>query len=51
VVGNNYRGSGYGELLYKDLCLVGLKKDKNNPGAIKKEKHYKFFWKCISYKR
>jgi hypothetical protein len=35
VTGNNHNTAGNGELLYKDLYLVGLKKDNNHPGAIK----------------
>jgi hypothetical protein len=35
VTGNNFKTGGTGELLYKDLYLVGLKKDKNSPGTIK----------------
>jgi hypothetical protein len=43
VIGNNFKGGGNGELLYKDLYLVGLKKDKNKPGAIKKKSIVSFF--------
>jgi hypothetical protein len=43
VIGNNFKGGGKGELLYKDLYLVGLKKDKNNPGGIKKKSLVSFF--------
>jgi hypothetical protein len=43
VTGNNFKGGGKGELLYKDLYLVGLKKDKNKPGSIKKKSVVSFF--------
>jgi hypothetical protein len=43
VTGNNFKGGGKGELLYKDLYLVGLKKDKNKPGGIKKKGIVSFF--------
>lgn len=43
VIGNNFKGGGKGELLYKDLYLVGLKKDKNKPGGIKKKSIVSFF--------
>lgn len=36
VKGNNFEATGNGELLYRDLYLVGIKKDKNEPGKIKK---------------
>ncbi|MGZ7117898.1 MAG: hypothetical protein ACXVHS_10735, partial [Methanobacterium sp.] len=37
VVGDNFKATGKGELLYNNLYLIGLKKDKYNPGAIKKK--------------
>ena len=37
VKGDNFKATGKGQLLYKDLYLVGLKKDKNKPGNIKKK--------------
>ena len=43
VTGNNFKGGGKGELLYKDLYLVGLKKDKNKPSGIKKKSIVSFF--------
>ncbi|MEP6595521.1 MAG: hypothetical protein ABJA71_06220 [Ginsengibacter sp.] len=37
VKGNNFKATGRGILLYKDLYLVGLKKNKDRPGGIKKK--------------
>src|SRR5260221_11586303 len=37
VKGDNFKATGKGELLYSDLYLVGLKKDKDTPGNIKKK--------------
>ena len=37
IKGDNFKATGEGELLYKDLYLVGLKKDKNRPSKVKKK--------------
>lgn len=37
VIGDNFKATGKGELLYNNLYLVGLKKDKNKPSGIKKK--------------
>ena len=37
VTGDNFKATGKGELLYKNLYLIGLKKDKNKPSGIKKK--------------
>jgi len=37
VKGDNFKATGKGLLLYKDLYLVGLKKNKDKPGGIKKK--------------
>jgi hypothetical protein len=37
VKGDNFKAAGNGELLYKNLYLIGLKKDKGKPGGIKKK--------------
>ena len=42
VKGDNFKASGKGKLLYKDLYLVGLKKDKNEPSGIKKKSMISF---------
>lgn len=36
VKGNNFKATGRGVLLYKNLYLVALKKNKDKPGGIKK---------------
>lgn len=43
VIGNNFEGTGKGELLYKNLYLVGLKKDKSKPSGLKKKSVISFF--------
>lgn len=43
VIGDNFKGSGKGELLYKNLYLLGLKKDKSKPSGIKKKSVLSFF--------
>jgi len=37
IKGNNFKATGKGVLLYKDLYLVGLKKKEDKPGGIKKK--------------
>jgi hypothetical protein len=37
VIGDNFKGTGKGELLYKNLYLIGFKKDKNKSSGIKKK--------------
>lgn len=37
VTGDNFKATGKGELLYKNLYLIGLKKDKSKPSGIKKK--------------
>jgi len=43
VTGDNFKATGKGELLYKNLYLVGLKKDKSKPSGIKKKSIVSFF--------
>lgn len=43
VTGDNFKATGKGELLYNNLYLIGLKKDKNKPGGIKKKSIISFF--------
>jgi len=43
VTGDNFKATGKGELLYTNLYLIGLKKDKNKPGGIKKKSIISFF--------
>lgn len=43
VIGDNFKATGKGELLYNNLYLVGLKKDKNKPSGIKKKSIISFF--------
>lgn len=41
--GNNFKATGHGVLLYKDLYLVAVKKDNDNPGHLKKKSILSFF--------
>lgn len=43
VKGDNFKATGKGQLLYRDLYLIGLKKDKDKPGNIKKKTITSFF--------
>ncbi|HUZ61167.1 MAG TPA: hypothetical protein VMU83_20495 [Hanamia sp.] len=43
VIGDNFKATGKGELLYKNLYLVGIKKDKSKPSGIKKKSIVSFF--------
>ena len=43
VRGDNFKASGKGELLYKNLYLVGLKKDESKPSGMKKKSLLSFF--------
>jgi hypothetical protein len=43
VIGDNFKATGHGELLYKNLYLIGLKKDKSKSSGIKKKSIVSFF--------
>jgi hypothetical protein len=43
VVGDNFKATGRGELLYNNLYLIGLKKNKHKSGGIKKKSILSFF--------
>ena len=42
VEGNNFNANGKGMLLYKDLYLESLKKNRDDPGKVKKKKLLSF---------
>lgn len=50
VEGNNFKASGKGMLLYKDLYLLPLKKDSNEPGKVKKRKLIAFIGNVLLIK-
>jgi hypothetical protein len=50
VKGDNYKAEGDGILLYKDLYLVALKKDKDRPGGIKKKTMLSFLGNLLLIK-
>ncbi len=50
VIGDNFKGAGYGELLYKNLYLIGLKKDADKPGGIKKKSVISFIGNALLIK-
>jgi hypothetical protein len=50
VEGNNFKASGKGMLLYKDLYLVSIKKDSDKPGKVKKRKLLSFIGNVLLIK-
>ncbi|MEP6952416.1 MAG: hypothetical protein ABI863_24195 [Ginsengibacter sp.] len=50
VEGNNFKASGKGMLLYKDLYLVAVKKNKEEPGKIKQRKLLSFIGNVVLIK-
>jgi hypothetical protein len=50
VQGNNIKASGKGTLLYKDLYLVSLKKNKDEPGKAKERKLLSFIGNALLIK-
>ncbi|HEV8083327.1 MAG TPA: hypothetical protein VGP55_09010 [Chitinophagaceae bacterium] len=48
--GDNYKVSGNGLLLYDDLYLVGLKKNNNEPGKLKKKEILSFIGNLLLIK-
>ena len=50
VKGNNFKATGNGLLLYKDLYLVGLKQKNNEPGKIKKKSLLSFLGNLLLIK-
>jgi hypothetical protein len=50
VEGNNFKASGNGMLLYKDLYLESLKKNSDKPGKVKKRKLLSFFGNVLLIK-
>ena len=50
VKGDNFRATGRGLLLYKDLYMVALKKDKDKPGGVKKKSILSFIGNVLLIK-
>lgn len=50
VKGNNFKATGNGLLLYKDLYLIGLKQKNNEPGKIKKKSLLSFLGNLLLIK-
>lgn len=50
VEGNNFKASGKGMLLYKDLYLESLKKNDDEPGKVKKRKLLSFIGNVLLIK-
>lgn len=50
VVADNFKGNGHGQVLYKNLYLVGLKKDKDKPGGLKKKSVLSFIGNVLLIK-
>ncbi|MDQ6904960.1 MAG: hypothetical protein M3139_18355 [Bacteroidota bacterium] len=50
VDGDNFKGNGHGQVLYKNLYLVGLKKDKDKPGGVKKKSVLSFIGNVLLIK-
>jgi hypothetical protein len=50
VEGDNFKGNGHGQVLYKNLYLVELKKDKDKPGGVKKKSLLSFIGNVLLIK-
>ncbi len=50
VIGDNFKGAGHGELLYRNLYLVGLKKDADKASGIKKKSVLSFIGNALLIK-
>ncbi len=50
VEGDNFKGNGHGQVLYKNLYMVGLKKDKDKPGGVKKKSVLSFIGNLLLIK-